>query len=85
MRAFDYLMLAGGVAMLISAAYHARSGKKDVVEMTALTVVGIGIAILGVDKVWADSVPAALEVLASILLVFGGLLFLGMQKERNQS
>lgn len=84
MRAFDYFMLVGGVVMLIAAAHGATRGRKDVVEVTALAVVGLGTMILGVDKVW-PAVPAVLEVLASLLLIVGGLLFLGLKQERKTS
>lgn len=84
MRAFDYFMLIGGIVMLIGAAHGATRGRKDVVEVTALAVVGLGIMILGVDKVW-PAVPAVLEILASLLLIVGGLLFLGLKQERKTS
>ena len=84
MRAFDYFMLIGGVVMLIGAAHGATRGRKDVVEVTALAVVGLGTLILGVDKV-RPAVPAVLEVLASLLLIVGGLLFLGLQKDRQRN
>ena len=84
MRAFDYFMLIGGIVMLIGAAHGATRGKKDVVEVTALAVVGLGTAILGVDKVW-PAVPALLEILASLLLIVGGLLFFGLTQERKTS
>lgn len=85
MRAFDYFMLVGGLVMIIGAAYGAARGKKDVVEVTALALVGLGVTILGVDKVSATIIPAGLEILASLLLVVGGLLFLGLKHERKTS
>ena len=77
MRIFDYLLLLSGVLLLIGAAHGAIRGRKDVVEITALALVGVAVCIMGVEKLMVRSLPEWLEWIQILLLFISAALFMG--------
>ena len=83
MRVLDFLTFLSGVFLLLSAAYRARRGE-DIVEVTAFVLVGLAVTILGLDEITREMVPRWIEAVATILLLLGGTLFLGLPRYRKQ-
>jgi len=77
MRIFDYLLLLSGVLLLVGAGHGAIRGRKDVVEVTALALVGVAVLIMGIEKFMVSSLPEWLEWLEILLLFVGAALFMG--------
>ena len=83
MRVLDFLTFLSGVVLLLSAGYRARRGE-DMVEVIALVLVGLAVTILGADEISREVIPRWIEAVATILLLLGGTLFLGLPKYRKR-
>ena len=77
MRIFHYLLLASGFFLLIGAVHGATRGRKDIVEVVALALLGIAVIIMGIDKVMMGDLPGWLELLEILLLFVSAALLMG--------
>lgn len=84
MRILTYFTFFSGIFLLLSAVLRARRGE-DVVEVTAFVLVGIGVTVMGVDGITNESIPRWIHTVATMLLLLGGVLFMGLPKYRKQA
>ena len=81
MRFLDFLLPLSGLVLVGGAAYSGLKRKRDVVEVTAISLAGIAIVILGSDRI--TSVPAWLEWLAIVLMFVATALLVGNPRNKK--
>ena len=85
MRYLEFLMPLSGLILLIGAAYGAVRRTKDVVEVTAWTVLGAAFLIMGADKIAPRGMPEWVDIAGLLLLLVGVALVVGNPPKRPSS